>query len=104
MLLSLMSLSGICLDIDGHYTSMGYGGSSCGKFVEARNNEHSKVAYATWVTGYMTAVNQERANTFSIAGNTDLDGLMLWIENYCKDNPLILFSNAVAKLVLEIYP
>jgi hypothetical protein len=35
---------------------------------------------------------------------SDLNGAMLWIENYCKTHPLEVFAEAVESLVDELYP
>jgi len=102
----LAPLSGTCADANGSYAIHGYGADSCGKFVEARKGSRNSVEnglYASWVGGYLTSVNSYYPNTYSISGATDMDGLMLWIENYCNKNPLQIFARAVDALVTELY-
>jgi hypothetical protein len=78
------------------------GGKFCGKFVEERRNRHD-ILYPIWVTGYLTAVNVHTP-TYDILGATDIDGAMIWLENYCNQNPLKDFSVAVDAIVNEIDP
>ena len=97
--------SGICSDGNGKYTSYGPGGISCGKFVEL-TRDRQDISYADstyWVSGYLTAVNMYTTNS-NVLGMTDFGGAMLWIENYCHNNPLELFSVAVHALVKALYP
>src|SRR5438128_1255268 len=98
-------LSGICADADGNYTIVGVGFDSCGRYVqETRRGPSSSFPYRGWIGEYLTAVNLSTPNTYHIAGTTDLDGLMLWLENYCNKNPLKPFYNAVENLINELYP
>src|SRR5438874_1819153 len=88
----LIVRGGICGDnYDGSFVAKGYGGHSCGRFIQESKQHYNKVSspYATWVTGYLTAVNIRTPDTYDIAGATDLDGVMLWIENYCNKNTIV---------------
>ncbi len=97
--------SGIGSDANGKYASYGPGGISCSKFVElVRDRQDISYADSTyWVSGYLTAVNMYTTNS-NVLGTTDFGGAMLWIEKYCHNNPLELFSVAVHALVKALYP
>ena len=85
LLLLILPGSGICIDVNGTFMSLGLGPDSCGKFMEAkRSNNNAAVAYLAWVSGYLTGANVIAPNTYNILGTTDMDGAMLWIENYCQ--------------------
>src|SRR6266404_2495284 len=89
---------GMDADVNGKYTVYGFGAESCGTFVEARRNRKNAF-YLAWVTGYITAVNKVSPTTYDMLGNTDFEGAMLWIENYCNTHPLKTFAYAVNSLV-----
>ena len=103
-LLLVVPGSGMGTDADGRYEVYAFGLHSCGTFVEARRNRDDFL-FATWFTGYMTAVNQLSHTAYSMLGTSDIEGAMLWIENYCRKNPLEPFAVAShALLLFELYP
>src|SRR5437588_433712 len=83
-------------DPQGHYWSRGYGNKSCGAYDEARQqpNGYDALAFTTWITGYITATNRRLPNTYDIVGNTDIAGVLGWIDNYCHSHPTDTFSGA----------
>ena len=104
LVLSLLApVPGICVDTDRSYEVYGYGVKSCGSFVQEKKNTNG-VLYNAWVAGYLTAVNLTSPVLYSILGKTDINGAMLWLENYCNKNPLKNFVDAVQALVNELYP
>ena len=106
-------------DSEGIYTS--YDSTSCGRLIQIINDERSERLrykgtvdpfamltgyYAKkvgWLAGYLTAVN-----TYMPGGknhvNTDLESAMLFVEKYCRENPLSDFATAAAKLVNQAAP
>jgi hypothetical protein len=60
--------------------------------------------YTTWSAGYLTAFNLRTPGTYDILGNTDINGAMLWLENYCRNNPLERFATAWNELFNELSP
>jgi hypothetical protein len=55
--------------------------------------------YRGWLSGYLSSYNRYAVDTYNILGRSDLEGAMLWVENYCKAHPLESFSDAVSSLV-----
>jgi hypothetical protein len=53
--------------------------------------------------GYITAANTYMNDTYDIAQNKDIASLDLWLDNYCKENTLKEFSDAMQNLVSEYY-
>jgi len=96
----LLEIDGMCIDYKGWVTILGNGTVSCGGFIQ-RRDEYA--FFTTWVEGYLTAVNMRTSDTINILRNTDIHGAMLWLENYCKNNPLENFNKAVYYLVEELY-
>jgi hypothetical protein len=94
------------LDDNGRYMVVGMGAKSCGSFIEASRN-NSKTTYLrfeTWLTGYLSAYNRDTSQTYDIRGGSDLDGINVWLENYCRANPLETYIDAVYQLTYIMYP
>jgi hypothetical protein len=82
---------------------------SCASYVASRDSDrrgnHVPLnAHTAWLFGYITAINRLQADTWDIQGGQDLEAILLWLENYCKKNPLERFAGAVAVLTVELYP
>lgn len=77
---------------------------SCGSFVESKQDETQRYIYLAWLNGYLTAVNkyQSAVNNYNgfrdIKTGRDSQALMLWLDNYCRENPLDNFFKAVLML------
>ena len=95
--------AGIGSDAKGNYIAIGFGSEACQTFLQARSNGLD-LPYRHWLTGYLTAVNKLTQNTVDIRGATDIDGMLLLLEQYCIDNPRHSFSSAVESLVTTLYP
>jgi len=54
--------------------------------------------------GYITSYNLSTPATFDIVAKTNLKFTILWLDNYCKQNPTKSFPQAVASLMTELYP
>ena len=78
--------------------------ASCGSFVESKQNETQRYIYLAWVNGYLTAVNKYQSGIKNYNGLRDIkagrdsQALMLWLDNYCRENPLDNFFRAVLML------
>ena len=95
----------IATDSSDNYSVQGVGAQSCGKYIDARRrDEFEEVLFLTWLTGYITAINKQYPKTYSIIGQTDSDGLLLWLENYCQQHPTEKFAGGASKLMNHLYP
>jgi hypothetical protein len=88
-MLALIPTSASAITAEGRYNAQGYGTKSCGAYTEARKvHESLEVAvYTTWLTGFITAMNHEISDTYNLAGSTDVEGLMGWLDNWCRQHP-----------------
>ena len=79
---------------------------SCGQYINERQNTQGGPYHRTkwFVMGYLTAYNRLVPETNSILGNTDVEGVMLWLENYCKTHSLKTISTGLVQLTIELYP
>lgn len=93
---------------------VGVGQYSCGTFVmETREQTPSKRmlwggqkyfsqagAYAQWLTGFVSGVNAA-APAGKRQVTVDLDGIYLWVENYCKKHPDKMLMYAAGAFVVH---
>lgn len=100
-----MMMRGVsAVDAMGNYSSVDATG--CDDYISARRNT-SGVFYAQisfWVSGYLTAYNTLASDTYDILGSTDHKGAMLWLENYCKENPLKNLGLGMTAFEVELFP
>src|SRR4051794_1781411 len=69
------------------YMIKGQGTQSCGRWITDRNTlgEAAKVG---WVLGYITAYNEYTYSGPDVTGATDVDGIIGWMDSYCRTHPL----------------
>lgn len=89
-------------------TVYGAGMVSCGKYVEARQSNKAGEIYqfSAWLDGFLTAFTMFNPDADSDYINSKKDdaALLLWLDNYCKGNPLDYFHLAVQSLIKELNP
>ena len=74
---------------------------SCGRWVEDRGKDSwAHVANRGWLIGYLSGIATGTGKDF-IRG-TDIASLVLWVDNFCKANPLKDVSDAGADLSREL--
>ena len=77
-------------------------GTTCGRWVgsEATDLKHQ------WLDGYVTAINLAVFGKYSYfkAGSADLDTptLKLYVDKYCRENPLKNVPNAMEELLYQL--
>ena len=88
----------------GQYSILGAGTNSCGEWTKARagDQDWNQLIITAWVLGYLTAVNEYAPGSDDITGNTDIEGLRAWLDNYCSQHSLEIIANAAQKLVKEL--
>lgn len=70
------------------FTAIGAGTSSCGKWTEDKASDRAiYVEDGTWVLGFVSAFNSLGWKGMNVASETDEDGIIAWIDNYCAANP-----------------
>jgi hypothetical protein len=82
-----------------------YDTTSCGQLVSDRQSNPSRsFADKTWAAGYLTAYNRLAKDNFNITGTTDLESVMLWLDGYCRANPLSSLPDGMSALTDSLYP
>ncbi|MFC6301832.1 hypothetical protein GNF76_25530 [Pseudomonas sp. CCM 7893] len=85
--------------------SYGLGPTTCGLFVTAAEESRAGATagvhvYMTWLSGYATrASGQSSIDYFK---GTDTKSVQLWLDNYCRANPLKTFNDAAESALLEL--
>ena len=77
------------------------GGASCGVWMRERAENSMMVsARRMWIAGYLSgmAVSTEK----DVFPGTDTDSIDLWIDKYCRENPLAHMVDAVTELFWEL--
>ncbi len=95
--------TGVCAD----WSVKGEGNFSCPDYVAARKiNSKEFYSSISWVQGFVTGVNYERAranegNSF-IARDFKPVSMVDWLEDYCRNNPQDYLSDAAQAMVEEL--
>jgi len=92
----------------GQPMNYGYGSKTCGRYVGAREGfrkgnaeERFEVQmYLSWLDGFATAVSAKQYE--DVLKGKDFDAISLWLENYCKHNPLDSFLIASSRLITAL--
>ena len=104
-IIAFLLLSSMCpawsADNTGGYFSRG--AQSCGAFLDDWK-KGQMLGYSAWIAGYITAFNRLEPNTYNIAHQDTQGSLLLWMENYCRQNPLKDLDDGMTQLTLELYP
>lgn len=90
-------------DKAGLYRAHGLALEKCATFVMARQSGQDPI-FGTWITGYITALNRASENTFDLYGPTDYNGVMNWLEAFCRANEAHSFGDAAEGLIVHLYP
>jgi 2-methylcitrate dehydratase PrpD len=56
----------------------------------------------SWVQGFLTATNVFFTGSSDLSHGTDSEGIMAWVDNYCKEHPLETLATAAVDLVFQL--
>lgn len=105
VLIALLCNPAIAKNDDGEYVVLGWGASSCGKYITAVKEDKASVYdYHAYAIGFITAMNYSTSNTTNLLHSTDSDGAFQFLQNYCRQNPLHQYSDGIFALITELYP
>src|SRR4030088_2782912 len=73
---------------DGGRLVIGQGANSCWAWTRSHEAKAATQGlYTQWVAGFVSGLNWNTDDP-DILTEMDFDGLMAWVDNYCKANPL----------------
>jgi hypothetical protein len=105
VLLGLVPAAPEAADRDGRFSIRGGGLLTCDIFSKERA-ARSKVYYMIggWIDGYVTGLNQARAETYDVLSFESTEFIALLIETHCKDHPQDRVFSVVNAIVDKTQP
>ena len=77
--------------------------TSCGAWVKSGTDESARAQYISWFRGFVSGHNfGNPGNQVQLERMPDPATLALYVDKYCRDNPLMPFVSASFDLVREI--
>lgn len=73
---------------------------SCGVWIKERQNGRGGISSQTWLVGYLSGLAVGSGKDFM--NGTDNDSIYLWVDNYCRANPLEHLLSAGEELATEL--
>ena len=58
----------------------------------------------SFVAGFVSGVNLQSPDTYDVLGQSNIDGTVLWLKNYCEKNPLVKVGKPLVELMAELFP
>ncbi len=82
---------------------IGAGSNPCLRWTEARTTAAGLPQYAGWVLGFVSAGNVYAMNASAkMPGSEYPEGLLLWMDMYCRDHPETPIYRAAIPLVNQL--
>jgi hypothetical protein len=88
----------------GTRTHIGVGNASCGTWIEARKQpgSPSNLQLRSWLFGFMSGVNDAMQAQGDLLAGQDADALVVWMDKYCSDSPLVKIDEGANSLAREL--
>ena len=95
--------SSIAMDQHGNYQV--YGNLPCSVYLNnLKQGGLRQMSMKAYVAGFVSGVNLISPETYDVLGQSNVDGALLWLKNYCEKNPLEKLGKPMAELMAELYP
>ena len=88
-----------------NFTILGVGTESCGAWRADRvdPNGPESMADMAWIGGYITGFNRYTGGTeHNISGETDMQGILAGMDDYCRGHPLDSVETAAEILIDDL--
>ena len=100
------------VDENGFYEYVG--DVSCGMWILERRtvtsgfvnsgNYTAMLKITGWISGYLTAYNAQTPGVYDIQGESDMESISLWMDNYCLEHPLNQPAQGMEILTDALWP
>lgn len=81
----------------------GVGAKSCGQVLKAKKESDMLALLSySWAQGFMSALNLKHFGSEGVVNLSDRAAHEIWLENFCKENPLSKYLVAVGVLWNEL--
>ncbi len=88
---------------DGQFALRGLGGAQCTTLTSAVDgNKTLRESLATWISGYLSGVNQTQADTFDVIPLQNPLILAALVEAACRQNPDVTVQGATGAIVQKL--
>ena len=103
----MMSLMLLTATLNAHaVTTMG--DRSCGNWIKSKEDKQQsngtqwmlEATNHTWLAGYLSGLSVAMNKDF--LKTVDGDSIFLWVDNYCRENPLKTVADAAMNLMFEL--
>lgn len=75
-------------------------GSSCGQWVSRADRPGFKNTIEAWVVGYLSGIAFQSKS--DMLNGSDAPSIFMWVDNYCRSNPLEKLSSGTWELSQEL--
>ena len=101
--LALIASSPLALAQDKPVVVFSYEDTSCGTWINSAGDVAARAQYASWFRGFVSGYNFGNPNNqVQLNRMPDHATLYLYIDKYCRENPLKPFVTAAFRLVEEL--
>ncbi len=82
-------------------TILGAIDNTCADWVTARDRKKAQ-AYEFWLTGFVSGINISNDYSNDFLRGIKANSLELWMDKYCRENPLKTIPEGALQLVTEL--
>ena len=92
-------------DANKRFSVRGLGTKTCSKYLEERNLDakQAELDYSNWFTGFITAYNWLKPDTYDISQNHNAHGLLVYLDLYCGKHPKSKIIDAAKDFANVVY-
>ncbi len=83
-------------------TKTAFGIPDCGEWVRSQTTGTQKHSDRAWLLGFLSGLNQDDVYKDALDKVSSAAQIYLWMDNYCKNNPLEKVSKGAFKLYGEL--
>jgi len=76
--------------------------ATCGSYIRSLKNNNEYSIYYQYSAGIITGRNMGDANDGNILSGSNFNDAMLWVENFCRKNPLKSFLGSLHVLIITV--
>ena len=76
--------------------------TSCGEWKTSANSKIGRAQYESWFRGFVTGYNWGNQDNQVKGGMPQGETLVLYVDKFCRENPLESFTTAVVSLIGEL--
>lgn len=79
-----------------------FGAADCGQWITGQSRTTPHQADRAWLLGFISGINQDEYYKNALNKISSAHQIFLWMDNFCKTNPLERVSDGVYRLMNEL--